>query len=150
MKKSDLRPPSPTCSSTDEYSDSDPDQEPPIIQLPSESSEEQDLKYERPPLDWNDMDPAQCLTWLRENQLPNQKPSKLILTDAQNLSYRQIDRLKKLKDLNLSMINHQKHNLIHSKLRPTSNLHILHSPQLPQRSYTQTYHLLENEIIKIN
>ena len=86
-----LRPPSPTCSSTDEYSDSDSDQEPPIIQLPG------DLEYEKPPLDWSDMDPAQRLTWLREHQLPNQKPSKLILTNLQDLTRRQITNLKKIK-----------------------------------------------------
>ena len=42
-------------------------------------------EYERPPLDWRDMDPTQRLTWLREHQLPNpnQKPSKLMLTETQ-------------------------------------------------------------------
>ena len=65
--------------------------------MSDESSDESDLRYEQPPLDWNDMDPNQRLIWLREHPLPNQKPSKLLLTDAQDLSYRQIDRLKKIK-----------------------------------------------------
>jgi hypothetical protein len=43
------------------------------------------------------MDPAQRLNWLREHQLPNQKPSKLMLTDSQDLTRRQIGRLKKSK-----------------------------------------------------
>jgi hypothetical protein len=43
------------------------------------------------------MDPAQRLNWLREHQLPNQRPSKLMLTDAQDLTRRQIDRIKRLK-----------------------------------------------------
>ena len=65
--------------------------------MSDESSDESDLRYEQPPLDWNDMDPNQRLIWLREHQLPNQKPSKLILTDVQDLSYRQTDRLNKIK-----------------------------------------------------
>ena len=89
------RPPSPTCSSTDEYPDSDP--ELPATQLSDESSDESDLRYEQPPLDWNDMDPNQRLIWLREHQLPNQKPSKLILTDNQDLTRRQINNLRKIK-----------------------------------------------------
>ena len=40
------------------------------------------------------MDPAQRLTWLREHQLPNQKPSKLKLTDTQNLTRHQIYKLQ--------------------------------------------------------
>jgi hypothetical protein len=83
------RPLSPTCSSTDEYSDSDP--ELPATQLSDESSDESDLRYEQPPLDWNDMDPNQRLIWLREHPLPNKTPLKLILTDAQDLTRRQID-----------------------------------------------------------
>ena len=43
---------SPTCSSTDEYPDSDP--ELPATQLSDESSDESDLRYEQPPLDWNE------------------------------------------------------------------------------------------------
>jgi hypothetical protein len=43
------------------------------------------------------MDPTQSLTWLREYQLPNPKPSKLMITDPQNLTRRQIGRLKKSK-----------------------------------------------------
>ena len=66
------RPPSPTCSSTDEYPDSDP--EIPATQLSDESSDESDLRYEQPPLDWNDMDPNQRLIWLREHPLPNKNP----------------------------------------------------------------------------
>ena len=77
------RPQSPTCSTTDEYSDSDP--ELPATQLSDESSDESDLRYEQPPLDWNDMDPNQRLIWLREHQAPNQKPFKLILRQT-NLS----------------------------------------------------------------
>jgi hypothetical protein len=94
----EIRPPSPTCSSTDEYDEfPDPEPEPPAIQSPDDSINEPDQEYERPPLDWNDMDPAQRLTWLREHQLPNQKPSKLLLTDSQDLTRRQIGRLKKSK-----------------------------------------------------
>ena len=51
------RPLSPTCSSTDEYPDSDP--ELPATQLSDESLDESDVRYEQPPLDWNDMDPNQ-------------------------------------------------------------------------------------------
>jgi hypothetical protein len=89
------RPLSPTCSSTDEYSDSDP--ELPATQLSDESSDESNLRYEQPPLDWNDMDPNQRLIWLREHPLPNKNPFKLILTYAQDLTRRQIDRIKRLK-----------------------------------------------------
>ena len=66
------RPPSPTCSSTDEYPDSDP--ELPATQLSDESSDESNLRYEQPPLEWNDMDPNQRLIWLREHPLPNKTP----------------------------------------------------------------------------
>jgi hypothetical protein len=45
----------------------------------------------------NPLDPAQRFTWLREHQLPNQKPSKLILTNLQDLTRRQITNLKKIK-----------------------------------------------------
>ena len=89
------RPLSPTCSTTDEYSDSDP--ELPATQLSDESSDKSDLRYEQPPLDWNDMDPNQRLIWLREHPLPNKNPFKLILTNAQDLTRRQIDRIKRLK-----------------------------------------------------
>jgi len=94
----EIRPLSPTCSSTDEY-DEFPDATPeqPAIQSQDDSSDESDQEYERPPLDWSDMDPAQRLTWFREHQLPNQKPSKLMLTDSQDLTRRQIGRLKKSK-----------------------------------------------------
>jgi hypothetical protein len=43
------------------------------------------------------MDPNQRLIWLREHPLPNKTPFKLILTDAQDLTRRQIDRIKRLK-----------------------------------------------------
>ena len=112
------RPPSPTCSSTDEYPDSDP--ELPATQLSDESSDESDLRYEQPPLDWNDMDPNQRLIWLREHQLPNQKPSKLILTDVQDLSYRQIDRLKKIKRPK-SFHTHSSKNQLESKQAETDS-----------------------------
>jgi len=93
-----IRPPSPICSSTDEYDEfPDPESEQPTTQSPNDSSYVFDQEYERPPLDWCDMDPAQRLNWLREHQLPTQKPSKLILTDSQDLSRRQIDRLKRIK-----------------------------------------------------
>ena len=36
------------------------------------------------------MDPIQRHTWLREHQLPNQKPSKLMVTETQNLTRNQI------------------------------------------------------------
>jgi hypothetical protein len=36
------------------------------------------------------MDPTQRHTWLREHKLPNQKPSKLMLTETQNLTRNQI------------------------------------------------------------
>ena len=91
----EIRPPSPTCSSTDEYSDSDP--ELPTTQSPDESSDESVVRYEQPPIDWNDMDPNQRLIWLREHQAPNQKPFKLILTDVQDLTRRQIYKLQKFK-----------------------------------------------------
>jgi len=92
---SENRPLSPTCSSTDEYPDSDP--ELPATKLSDESSDEFDSRYEQPPLDWNDIDPNQHLIWLREHQAPNQKPFKLILTDAQDLTRRQIYKLIKFK-----------------------------------------------------
>ena len=40
------------------------------------------------------MDPIQRHTWLREHQLPNQKPSKLMLTETQNLTRNQIYTLQ--------------------------------------------------------
>jgi len=51
---------------------------------------ERPSEYEQPPLDWIDMDPIQRHTWLREHQLPNQKPSKLMVTETQNLTRNQI------------------------------------------------------------
>ena len=70
-----------------------PDQTQPTIYQPCERSPE----YERPPLNWNDMNPAQRLIWLREHQLPNQEPSKLMLTDTQNLTRHQIYKLQHFK-----------------------------------------------------
>ena len=55
----EIRPPSPTCSSTDEYDEfPDSESEQPVIQSPDDSVNEPDQEYERPPLDWSDMDPA--------------------------------------------------------------------------------------------
>jgi hypothetical protein len=119
----EIRPTSPTCSSTDEYDEfPDPEPEPPAIQSPEDSVNEPDQEYERPPLDWSDMDPAQRLNWLREHQLPNKKPSKLTLTDAQDLSRRQIDKLKKFKRPKLFYAKSLKNQLDskHAEIAPTS------------------------------
>jgi hypothetical protein len=81
-----LRPPSPTCSSTDEYSDSESD------------TDKSNMEYEQPPSDcWETMDPAQRHAWLRDHQLPNKDPCKLELTNTQDLTRRQIRKLKRLK-----------------------------------------------------
>jgi hypothetical protein len=52
------------------------------------------------------MDPIQRHTWLREHQLPNQKPSKLMVTETQNLTRNQI----------LTLQNFERPRLFHAQL----------------------------------
>ena len=86
--------------------------------------------------------PAKRLTSLREHQLPK---LKALQAHAQRPT-----RPKNLKDLYLFMFNHQKHNSIHSEMRPISNLNSLHSSILPPRSRNQMYSFQKNEVYKIN
>ena len=72
--------PDPYISSTDEYSDSE--------------SSDSDIQE---PLDWDDMDPAQRHTWLRDHPLPNLTPSKLMCTETKKLSKNQQKKLMRRK-----------------------------------------------------
>ena len=72
--------PDPYISSTDEYSDSE-----------SSGSEIEE------PLDWDDMDPAQRHTWLRDHPIPKLIPSKLLITETKNLTKLQLKKLRQAK-----------------------------------------------------
>jgi hypothetical protein len=78
--------PDPYVSSTDEYSD----------------SESSDSEFEQPP-HWDDMDPAQRHTWLRDHPIPDLQPSnKLMCTETEHLTKTQRMKLLRMKKPKLS------------------------------------------------
>jgi hypothetical protein len=77
--------PDPYVSSTDEYSD----------------SESSDSEFEQPP-DWDDMDPAQRHTWLRDHPSSKFVHTKLMNTEARFLTNTQRRKLLRLKKPKLS------------------------------------------------